>query len=73
LSLNDSQQGRGRQLMQKYNDLPMNLADGTLVVLAESQKIRKIFTLRDYRLKFWMFNLICGIFSCRFGGRLIKG
>jgi predicted nucleic acid-binding protein len=52
LSLNDSQQDRCRQLMQKYKDLPMDLADGTLVVLAESQKIRKIFTLdhKDFKI-----------------------
>ena len=42
LSLNDSQQARCRQLMEKYSDLPMDLADGTLVVLAESQKIMRL-------------------------------
>lgn len=51
-SLNDKQQLRCRQLMEKYRDLPMDLADGTLVVLAESNKIKKIFTLdhRDFRI-----------------------
>jgi len=51
LSLNDSQQARCRQLMEKYSDLPMDLADGTLVVLAESQKIKKVFTLdhKDFK------------------------
>ncbi len=52
LSLNDIQQSRCRQLMEKYNDLPMDLADGSLVVLAESQKVKKIFTLdhKDFNL-----------------------
>ena len=52
LSLNDSQQARCRQLMEKYSDLPMDLADGTLVVLAESQKIKKVFTLdhKDFKI-----------------------
>jgi len=44
-SLNDKQQLRCRQLMEKYWDLPMDLADGTLVVLAESNKFKKVFTL----------------------------
>ena len=52
LSLNDTQQARCRQLMEKYSDLPMDLADGTLVTLAESQKIKKVFTLdhKDFRI-----------------------
>ena len=52
LSLDDKQQARCRQLMQKYADLPMDLADGTLVVLAESKKVKKIFTLdhKDFQI-----------------------
>jgi predicted nucleic acid-binding protein len=52
LSLNDNQQARCRQLMEKYSDLPMDLADGTLVVLAESQKIKKVFSLdhKDFKI-----------------------
>lgn len=52
LSLDDSQQTRCRQLMEKYKDLPMNLADGTLVVFAESQKIKKVFILdhKDFKI-----------------------
>jgi hypothetical protein len=44
LSLNDSQQARCRQLMEKYSDLPMDLA--------ESQKIKKVFTLdhKDFKV-----------------------
>ena len=52
LSMNDKQQTRCRQLMEKYADLPMDLADGSLVVLAESKKIKKIFTLdhKDFQI-----------------------
>ena len=52
LSLDDKQQARCRQLMEKYADLPMDLADGTLVVLAESKKVKKVFTLdhKDFQI-----------------------
>lgn len=52
LSLDDMQQARCRQLMEKYADLPMDLADGTLVVLAESKRVKKVFTLdhRDFQV-----------------------
>ena len=52
LSLDDKQKGRCRQLMEKYEDLPMDLADGTLVVLAESRKVKKVFTLdhKDFQI-----------------------
>ena len=52
LSLDVKMQSRCRELMKKYNDLPMDLADGTLVVLAESQGINRIFTLdhRDFKI-----------------------
>ncbi len=52
LSMDDKQQARCRQLMKKYSDLPMDLADGSLVVLAESKKIKKIFTLdhKDFQI-----------------------
>lgn len=38
-------QARCRQLMEKYRDLPMDLADGTLVVIAEFENLSKVFTL----------------------------
>lgn len=43
---------RCREIMKKYKDLPMDLADATLVVLAEARKIKKIFTLdhRDFKV-----------------------
>jgi len=33
------------QSMEKYQDTPMDLADASLVVLAESMKFRQIFTI----------------------------
>jgi predicted nucleic acid-binding protein len=40
--------------MAKYADLPMDLADATMVALAEQRRERRIFTLDDdfrvYRL-----------------------
>jgi len=46
---------RMRAFMEKYSDRPMDLADASLVVLAESRGLRDIFTLdhadfRTYRL-----------------------
>lgn len=42
--------GRLRDLMRKYEDKPMDLADATLVVLAEIHKAKVVFTLdrRDF-------------------------
>ncbi len=34
-----------RELMEKYKDRPMDLADASLVVTAESENLRRIFTL----------------------------
>lgn len=43
---------RMRELMRKYRDLPMDLADAALVRVAEREKIRRVFTLdrRDFEL-----------------------
>jgi predicted nucleic acid-binding protein len=40
------------ELMEKYHDLPMDLADAALVRVAERERIRSIFTLdrRDFTL-----------------------
>jgi hypothetical protein len=51
-----SDERRMRALMEKYRDRPMDLADASLVCLAERKNLRDIFTLdrRDfgvYRLK----------------------
>lgn len=42
---------RMRTLMHKYQDQPMDLADASLVRLAEERRLREIFTLdeRDFR------------------------
>jgi hypothetical protein len=38
-------------LMEKYRDLPMDLADASLVALAEERTLDRIFTLdRDFRI-----------------------
>jgi len=36
---------RMHSLMRKYSDLPMDFADASLVAMAESLNVRKIFTL----------------------------
>ncbi|MBI5192268.1 MAG: PIN domain-containing protein [Nitrospirae bacterium] len=36
---------RIRELMKKYHDLPMDLADATLVVLGEEKRLSTVFTL----------------------------
>lgn len=41
---------RARVLMEKYRDVPMDLADATLVAVAETRHLHRIFTLdRDFR------------------------
>jgi predicted nucleic acid-binding protein len=39
-----------RELMRKYRDLPMDVADAALVRIAEREGIRRIFTIdrRDF-------------------------
>jgi len=41
-----------RELMRKYRDLPMDLADAALVRVAEREKISRVFTIdrRDFEL-----------------------
>lgn len=42
---------RSRQLMHQYRNVPMSLADATLVALAESLRLRQVFTLdSDFRI-----------------------
>lgn len=36
---------RMRELIEKYHDLPMDLADAALVHVAEREKIKRVFTL----------------------------
>jgi uncharacterized protein len=44
-ALERSHMARCRALMSKYKDLPMDLADAALVAVAETKKIKSIFTL----------------------------
>ena len=44
----DAIYSRCRELMKKYYDLPMDLADATLVALGEEKSVKRIFTL-DHR------------------------
>ena len=47
----EPQRRRSAALMEKYRDLPMDLADATLVALAEDLDQRRIFTLdSDFQL-----------------------
>ena len=50
-----AEEQRMRVLMEKYRDTPMDLADASLVVAAETQQLRRIFTLDSdftvYRLQ----------------------
>ena len=52
LSLDSGDVPRMRELMGKYQDLPMDLADAALVRVAEREKLRRIFTLdrRDFEV-----------------------
>jgi uncharacterized protein len=54
LDLMASQVDRMAELMDKYRDTPMDLADSSLVAIAESRSDRRLFTLdghfRIYRL-----------------------
>jgi predicted nucleic acid-binding protein len=51
-SLEEADLIRMRELMKKYRDLPMDLADAALVAIAERERIRRIFTLdrRDFQI-----------------------
>jgi len=50
LELGVSDTARMRELMEKYQDLPMDLADAALVRVAERERLDRIFTLdrRDF-------------------------
>ena len=52
LPLDEADVPRMRDLMEKYRDLPMDLADAALVRVAERERIHDIFTLdrRDFSL-----------------------
>ena len=52
LSLDASDAPRMRELMRKYSDLPMDLADAAIVRVAEREKIPRVFTVdrRDFEI-----------------------
>lgn len=52
LPLDAADAPRMRELMKKYRDLPMDLADAAIVRVAERGRIARIFTLdrRDFQL-----------------------
>jgi predicted nucleic acid-binding protein len=52
LPLDENDAPRMRDLMRKYKDLPMDLADAALVRVAEREQLRRIFTLdrRDFQV-----------------------
>lgn len=52
LALDRGDVERMKELMRKYRDLPMDLADAALVRVAERERIRRIFTLdrRDFQI-----------------------
>ena len=52
VQLDSGNHRRIRELMKKYRDLPMDLADAALVCVAERERISRIFTLdrRDFQL-----------------------
>lgn len=48
---NAAEQVRMRSLMERYRDVPMDLADASLVVVAETLNQRRIFTLdQDFQI-----------------------
>jgi len=56
LPLDERDAPRMRELMERYHDLPMDLADAALVRVAERERMRRVFTVdakhfRVYRPK----------------------
>lgn len=52
LSLDEQDVARIEQLMAKYRDVPMDLADAALVRLAERERLDRVFTIdrRDFSI-----------------------
>ena len=46
-STTDSEADRMADLMRQYHDTPMDLADSSLIAVAESRSIRRVFTLDE--------------------------
>jgi predicted nucleic acid-binding protein len=45
VELQTSEIARARALMEKYRDVPMDIADASLVAVAETRGLKRIFTL----------------------------
>lgn len=51
MEMDDAVRKRSRALMDKYRDVPMDLADASLVAVAEKLNLRRVFTLdSDFRI-----------------------
>jgi predicted nucleic acid-binding protein len=51
IELSVTDQRRMHELMEKYRDVPMDLADASLVAAAEAMGMRRVFTLdSDFRI-----------------------
>jgi hypothetical protein len=52
LPLGNEDIGRMKELMRKYRDLPMDLADAALVRVGERERLRRVFTVdrRDFQI-----------------------
>jgi len=51
LDLTQVEIDRASELMEKYQDVPMDLADASLMAIAEHRKFRRVFTIdRDFRV-----------------------
>ena len=56
-STTDSEADRMAELMLGYQDTPMDLADSSLIAVAESRSIRRVFTLDE---EFYIYRLADG-------------
>jgi hypothetical protein len=51
VELGAEERARTRALMERYHDTPMDLADASLVAVAESLNLRRVFTLdKDFHV-----------------------
>ena len=54
LDLDEPLRARSKALMAKYQDRPMDLADASLVAVAEVLNVQRVFTLdRDFHIYRW--------------------
>ena len=53
----DAETMRALELMEKYNDMPMDLADASLVALAEADSYQRVFSIDS---DFYVYRLADG-------------